>query len=63
MFAEISRRAFEKKVGLVIVSFPAVDILEGRVRICINSIHTREELQHAIDVIEEVSKDMPAKTQ
>ena len=63
MFAEISRRAFEKKVGLVIVSFPAVDILEGRVRVCINSIHTREELQYAIDVIEEVSKDMPAKTE
>ena len=62
-FTEISRRALDKNVGLVVVSFPAVDILEGRVRICINSIHTREELQYALDVIEEVSADLPAKTQ
>ena len=63
IFAEISRKALDKNVGLVIVSFPAVDILEGRVRVCINSMHTKEQLQHALDVIEEVSKDMTVKTQ
>ena len=62
-FTEVSRKAFELGLGLVVVSFPACDILQGRIRICINSIHTREELQHALDVLEECVKDIPAKTQ
>jgi len=61
LFTEMTRKAFEQNIGLVVVSFPACDILQGRVRICINSIHTREELQHAIDVIEDITKDLPAK--
>jgi serine palmitoyltransferase len=61
MFAVISRRCFEKGVGLVVVSFPAVDILQGRIRICLNSMHSREELQKALDTIDEACKDLPIK--
>lgn len=60
-FTQASRRAFELGLGIVVVSFPAVDILEGRIRICINAIHTRDDLQRAIDILEDCVKDIPAK--
>jgi len=61
LLIRVSRETLKRKLGLVIVSFPAVDILQGRVRICLNSVHTREELQKAIDIIEECVKDLPVK--
>jgi len=60
-FTTVTREALKRNLGLVVVSFPAVDILEGRVRICLNSIHTKEQLQHAIDILEECCKGIPAK--
>lgn len=61
LFATVSREALKKKLGLVVVSFPAVDILQGRIRICLNSQHSREELQNAINILEEVCVGLPAK--
>ncbi|OHT06556.1 aminotransferase, classes I and II family protein [Tritrichomonas foetus] len=62
MFTAISRECLEKNLGLVVVSFPAVDILEGRIEICLNAAHSREELQKAIEIIEEACKGLPAKS-
>lgn len=63
IFASVSRECLEKGIGIVVVTFPACDILQGRIRICLNAIHTREELQKAIDVLEETCKDFPVKLQ
>ncbi|KAH0793366.1 aminotransferase, classes I and II family protein [Histomonas meleagridis] len=61
IFTSVSRECLERGLGLVVVCFPACDILQGRIRICLNAIHTREELQKAIDIMEEVCKDYPVK--
>ncbi|OHT13430.1 aminotransferase, classes I and II family protein [Tritrichomonas foetus] len=61
LFSTVSRECLLRSLGLVVVSFPAVDILEGRIRICLNSQHSKEELQKAIDILEEVCEGLPAK--
>ena len=61
VFTTVTREALKRNLGLVVVSFPAVDILEGRVRICLNSIHTKEQLKNAINILDECTKDIPAK--
>ena len=33
-----------RKIGVVVVGFPATSIVEGRTRICLSASHTREML-------------------
>lgn len=50
-----SRECFKRKLAVVTVAFPATPLLLSRVRICISAAHTREDLQRALEVINEVS--------
>ena len=34
----------KRKIGVVVVGFPATSIVESRVRICLSASHTREML-------------------
>ncbi len=40
----LSREMLRRKIGIVIVGFPATPIVESRVRICLSAAHTREML-------------------
>lgn len=50
-----SRECFKRDVAVVTVAFPATPLLLARARICISAAHTREDLQRALKVINEVS--------
>lgn len=50
-----SRECFKRNVAVVTVAFPATPLLLARARICISAAHTREDLQRALQVINEVS--------
>lgn len=39
-----SREMLRRKIGVVVVGFPATSIVESRVRICLSASHTREML-------------------
>ena len=39
-----SRECLRRKLGVVVVGYPATPIVEGRARICISAAHTREML-------------------
>lgn len=39
---------------VVVVAFPATSLTTGRTRICISAGHTREDLEYAVDKLEEV---------
>jgi len=39
-----SRECLRRKLGVVVVGYPATPVVEGRSRICISSAHTREML-------------------
>ena len=50
-----SRMCLERGLAVVVVSFPATPLLLGRARICLSSSHTREDLDNALKILEEVS--------
>ncbi len=48
--AAASRLCWERGVALVVVGFPATPLMSARARICISASHTREDLEHALQV-------------
>jgi serine palmitoyltransferase len=50
----LSRLCLERGVAIVVVGYPATPLLEGRIRFCVSACHTREDLQHTIDVMREL---------
>lgn len=49
-----SREMKKRGVAVVVVGYPATPIVESRSRFCLSAAHTRAELQHALDAINEV---------
>ncbi|KAI6222916.1 Aminotran-1-2 domain-containing protein [Aphelenchoides fujianensis] len=55
------REMLKRKVGVVVVSFPATEMTESRCRFCISAAHTKEMLDHVLDAIDEVGELSRAK--
>ncbi|KAL7057102.1 hypothetical protein AAHC03_019496 [Spirometra sp. Aus1] len=53
-----SRLCLERGLGVVIVGFPATALLASRCRFCISAGHTREMLDKALTIIEEVVEEV-----
>jgi len=53
--AAFSRECLRRGLAVVVVGFPATSVILTRVRFCISAAHTREDLEFAVKVIEEVS--------
>ncbi len=51
------------KLAVVVVGFPATPISLSRARICISAGHTREDLDFALEKIEEVANLLKLKYQ
>ncbi|XP_072032151.1 serine palmitoyltransferase 2-like isoform X1 [Amphiura filiformis] len=56
-----SRECRKRGVGVVVVGFPATPIIEARARICLSAAHTREMLDKALNVIDEVGDMLSIK--
>lgn len=52
--AAFSRECLERNLAVVVVGFPATPLLLARTRFCISAAHTRQDLELALDKIEEV---------
>lgn len=52
--AGVSRSLLARGIAVVIVGFPVTPLLYSRVRFCLSSGHTREDLEYALEMIEEV---------
>lgn len=48
------REMLKRNIGVVVVGFPATPIIESRARFCVSAAHTREILDTALKVIDEV---------
>nr|CAD7393018.1 unnamed protein product [Timema cristinae] len=56
MFSKIGavvRTLSDRKIATVGVGFPATPLMKGRIRFCLSAAHTKEQLDYALDVIEE----------
>eukprot|EP00004_Rigifila_ramosa_P013853 TRINITY_DN30_c0_g1_i3.p1 TRINITY_DN30_c0_g1~~TRINITY_DN30_c0_g1_i3.p1 ORF type:complete len:494 (-),score=109.91 TRINITY_DN30_c0_g1_i3:10-1491(-) len=49
-----SRECYARNIAAVVVGYPATPILSSRCRFCISAAHTREDLDWALDQIDEV---------
>lgn len=58
---QFSRLLLQANVAVVVVGFPATPLLLARARFCISAGHTREELEHAVDKITEVSNILSSR--
>lgn len=50
----LSRMCLERNLAVVLVGFPATALCLSRMRICISASHTREELENAVEIIDEI---------
>ncbi|XP_051039106.1 serine palmitoyltransferase 3 [Phodopus roborovskii] len=49
-----ARYLLKKKIGVVVVGFPATSLAEGRARFCLSSAHTREMLDEVLEVVDKL---------
>lgn len=49
----VVRRLTQRNIAVVGVGFPATPIMAGRIRFCISAAHTKEQLDYALQVIDE----------
>jgi len=54
--AAFSRECYKRGLAVVVVGFPATPLVLSRARFCISAAHTREDLDDALEKIEEVAK-------
>jgi len=53
--AVFSRELLKRNVAVVVVGYPATALFEARCRLCISAAHTKEDLDRAIQAIDEVA--------
>nr|XP_004661509.3 serine palmitoyltransferase 3 isoform X1 [Jaculus jaculus] len=49
-----SRHLLKKKIGVVVVGFPATPLAEGRARFCVSSSHTKEILDTVLEAVDKL---------
>ncbi|CAD5110954.1 DgyrCDS309 [Dimorphilus gyrociliatus] len=59
--AAFSRECLSRGLAVVVVGFPATPIIESRARICLSAAHTREMLDEALRIFDEVSDVLSLK--
>ncbi|EGC33514.1 serine C-palmitoyltransferase subunit [Dictyostelium purpureum] len=56
-----SRLALERHIAVVVVGYPATPLTEPRTRFCISASHTREDLDWACEIINEIGDEISLK--
>lgn len=57
----VVRTLTSKNIAVVGVGFPATPIMEGRIRFCLSAAHTKEQLDYALAVIDDISNTLGLK--
>ena len=57
----LGRHCIKKGIGLVGASFPAVPVVETRVRFCISTAHSHEQLDYVLSEIDDITETLGLK--
>ncbi|CAB0003214.1 unnamed protein product [Nesidiocoris tenuis] len=57
----VVRTLAKRKVATVGVGFPATPLMEGRIRFCLSAAHTKEQLDYALNTINEIADELGLK--
>lgn len=52
--AAFARHLLNRKIGVVVVGFPATPLAEARARFCVSAAHTREMLDTVLEALDEM---------
>lgn len=64
LFSKISavvRTLATYNIAVVGVGFPATPIMEGRIRFCLSAAHTKEQLDYALNTLDEIGNTLGLK--
>lgn len=56
-----SRECLKRNLAVVVVGFPATPLLLGRARFCISASHSREDLEWAVNELDEIGERVSVK--
>ncbi|KAJ9049099.1 serine palmitoyltransferase component [Entomophthora muscae] len=59
--AAFSRECLRRKLAVVVVTYPTTPLITGRVRFCLSSSHSKEDLDHMLEIISEVGDKLLLK--
>jgi len=59
--AAFSRECLSKNLAVVVVGFPATPLLMSRARFCVSAGHTKEELDWALKILDEIGDKLIIK--
>lgn len=48
----------KENIAIIGVGYPATSLTEMRVRICLSSAHTKEQLDHALEVLDKMADEL-----
>jgi len=57
----LSREALKRNIAVVVVGYPATPLLQSRVRFCVSAAHTIEDLDRAVNEIDEIGEKLLLK--
>ncbi|KAG5674397.1 hypothetical protein PVAND_004371 [Polypedilum vanderplanki] len=57
----VVRTLTKRQIAVVGAGFPATPIMEGRIRFCLSAAHTKEQLDYALQVIDEIGDSLGLK--
>lgn len=57
-FRSVVRALLSQKIAAVGVGFPATPMMAGRIRFCLSAAHTKEQIDYALSVIDDVSDEL-----
>lgn len=60
-YSAVVRVLLDRKIAAVGVGFPATPIMAGRIRFCLSAAHTKEQLDHALDILDGVAGELGLK--
>lgn len=57
----VVRELLTRNIAAVGVGFPATPIMAGRIRFCLSAAHTKQQLDDALEIMDEVSDKLGLK--
>ncbi|KAK6169520.1 hypothetical protein SNE40_020560 [Patella caerulea] len=59
--AALERNCLSSGLGIVVAGFPATTIIESRSRLCLSAAHTKEMLDRALDILNQLGNELKLK--
>lgn len=60
-YSAVVRKLLDRKIAAVGVGFPATPMMASRIRFCLSAAHTKEQLDYALNILDDVAENLGLK--